>query len=132
MGRKAKSHNMTVSRGKTWAETFMYLDETTAAPVDLTGYTARMQIRTLTGRTGLTTTTTLVMELTTADGRLIITPLTGQIDLMVSAIDTALLSPLNKRIRYVYELELVDPTESPEIVIPFLTGRISVYPEVSR
>lgn len=134
MARKAKSHNMTVSRGKTWGETFMYLDETTAEPVDLTDYTARMQIRTLAGRTGLTTTETLIMELlsTGIAPRLFITPLTGQVDLLVSAEDSLLLNPLNKRIKYVYDLELVDSGVSPEVVIPFLTGRISVRPEITR
>jgi len=134
MGRKAAVYNITVTRGSTWTESFTYTDDA-GLPIDLTNYGARMQVRTLPGRYGTTTTETLVMELLSTGGspRLFVTPLTGQVDLSVSAADTAaILCPLNKRIRYVYGLELVDSSVSPEVVIPFLTGRISVRPEISR
>lgn len=131
MGRKASVYNMSLTRGSTWNESFTYTDEA-GVPIPLTGYTARMQIRTLAGRTGLTTATTLIMDLTTENDRLTITELDGKVDIDVSSVDTLLLSPLNKRVRYVYGLELVDASVSPEIVIPFLTGRISVYPEIPR
>ena len=132
MGRKASVYSLSLTRGSTWTESFVFSDDETGLPVDLTGFTARMHIRTLAGRYGLSTADTLVMELTTANGRLVITPADGQIDLVVSATDTALLSPLNKRVRYVYGLELVNAAVSPNVVIPFLTGRVSVSPEIIR
>lgn len=132
MSRKASLYSMTVTRGSTWTETFRFQDDVTGAPVDLTGYSARMQVRTFAGRQGLTTSETLVMELTTANERLVIVPAEGVINIHVSAEETELLSPLNVRERYVYALELVNVAENPEVVIPFLTGKINVRPEITR
>lgn len=131
MGRKAKIHNMVVTRGSTWTDTFYYLDEDTGAPILLTGYKARMQIRTFAGRQGISTTETLVMELDDAQG-LTVTAVEGKVSLLVSAIDTVLLSPANKRARLAYSIELYADGVSPEIVIPFITGRIRVLPEITR
>jgi hypothetical protein len=133
MGRKASVYSMSLVRGSTWREAFVYKDEA-GLPFDLTNFTARMQIRKLAGRTGLTTNETLVMELLSTGGspKIFLTPGTGQIDLLVSAADTVALSPLNIPVRHVYELELVDNNTSPATVIPFLTGRIRVRPEINR
>ncbi len=133
MGRKASTYSMSLTRGSTWTESFTYTDAA-GDPIDLTGFVARMQIRTLAGRTGLSTADTLVMELASDGGspRLFITPAEGKIDLVVAAADTASLSPLNQPIRHVYELELVDTNTTPNTIIPFLAGRVRVRPEIIR
>lgn len=63
------------------------------SPVNLTGYTAKMQIRPDYG------SATLLLELSTANGRISITPLTGTISLSVSTVDINLidLSSLTRR-----------------------------------
>ena len=131
MGNKATKKNMSVTRGSTWGDRWYYTDDNDD-PIDLTGYTARMQIRTVAGRYGTSTAATLIAELTTANSGLVIEELAGAVDIYMSAVDTLTLSPENRRVRYYYSLELVDPTVSPTAVIPLLEGYINVYPETTR
>lgn len=134
MSRTPASYSMTVVRGSTWEDSFVYLQDDGVTPVDLTGYQARMQIRTLVGQFGTSTADTLVMELTTANGRLTITPAEGKVELKVSAADTVLLNPDNaKRVKHVYALELFRPAGvDPEYVIPLVQGKVTVLGEVVR
>lgn len=137
MSRTAASYSMQVTRGATWEDEFTYTEDDEVTPIDLTGYEARMQVRTLRGAYGLSTTDTLLMELLTtgeapklawdsaADGRLRI---------RVAAADTVALNPDNlKRVKLAYSLELYLPAGSePEYVIPLVQGSISVAGEVTR
>lgn len=134
MSRTPASYSMQVVRGATWEDEFTYTD-TAGAPIDLTGYEARMQVRTIAGQYGATTTTTLVLELSTANGQLSIpTPTDGQVLLAVSAEDTWLLNPSNaKKVKLVYSLELFVPAGvDPEYVIPLVKGSITVQGETTR
>lgn len=134
MSRTPASYSMTVVRGSTWEDSFVYLQDDGVTPVDLTGYQARMQIRSLAGQFGTSTADTLVMELTTDNGRLTITPAEGKVALKVSATDTVLLNPDNaKKVKHVYALELFRPAGAgPEYVIPLVQGKITVQGEVVR
>jgi hypothetical protein len=87
-------------------------------PVDLTGYTARMQIR------PTLTSTTIIQELTTANGGVVIDNALKTITLLISASQTTVLNFSTA----VYSLELVAGTE----VVPFCGGNVTLVPEVTR
>lgn len=88
---------------------------------DLTGFTARMQVR------SVVASTTILMEATTGNGRIAITaPLTGVVAVTVGADITA---ALNWTVAY-YDLEVVaaDPTNVSRIA----EGYASLSKEVTR
>lgn len=134
MSRTPASYGLQVVRGATWEDTFDYADDA-GVPIDLTGYSARMQVRTMAGQYGTSTDDTLVLELTTANGMLSIDdPTDGRVTLKVPAEDTLALNPGNvRKARLAYSLELFMPAgASPEYVIPLVRGTISVQGETTR
>lgn len=88
-------------------------------PVDLTGYTARMQLR------SKLEDTVVLHEMTTENGGILINNTSKTISLLISASNTANFTFTNA----VYSLELVS---SGGEVTPFLYGSVSVYKEVTR
>ena len=86
-------------------------------PVDLTGYTAKMQARDSYGAI-----CTAVVDITTENGGITLDS-SGNIDLLVSATETATLHAKD----YVYDLELVTGT----IVYRVIEGKFIVTPEVT-
>ena len=127
-------YNMRVQRGASWEDTFAYTDADGVA-INLTGYKARMQVRTLVGRYGTTTASTLLLELNSTNGKLVIdTPATaGTLTLAATPADTQTLSPLNKaRVRLAYSIELYNDGVSPEHVIPLAHGVVTVLGENTR
>jgi hypothetical protein len=87
--------------------------------VDLTGCTARMQVR------ETVTSTVLLLDLTTANGRIIITPLTSKIQILVDVITTTALLTLGG----VYDLEIVFPDTT---VTRLVEGKLAFIDEVTR
>lgn len=135
MSRTPASYPLQVVRGSTWEDVFIYTGPDKVTPIDLTGYSARMQVRTLAGQYGTSTDDTLVMELTTDNGRLYWdTETTGTLRILVPASDTTALNPGNaKKVGLAYSIELFIPAgASPEYVIPLVAGKISVRGEVTR
>jgi hypothetical protein len=88
-------------------------------PVDLTGYTARMQIR------SNVTASAVLMELTVGNGRIIIDGPEGIIRLYVSHTDTTAITWKAG----VFDLELVEPGGD---VVRLIQGTIRCSPEVTR
>ncbi len=88
-------------------------------PVDLTGFTARMQIR------AKLEDTVVIHELTTENAGIVLDNVAKTIELYISATNTALFT-FNTA---VYSLELVS---SGGIVTPFFNGTISLVREVTR
>ena len=88
-------------------------------PLNLTGYTALMQIR-----SSLDEGSTLYMTLSQANGRITITPLAGTIDLLITAADTAVL-PWSEAY---YDLIITAPDTT---VTRLLEGKITVSQGVS-
>lgn len=134
MSRTPANYSMTWVRGATVEDEFTYTDAAGAA-IDLTGYEARMQVRTVAGQYGLTTATTLMLELTTANELLEWdTAETGRLRIVVPPEDHADLNPTNlKRVKYVYALEVYIPAGvEPEYVIPLVQGNITVLGEITR
>ncbi len=87
-------------------------------PVDLAGFTARMQIR------ARLDDTAIIKELTTENGLIVINNTTKTIGLNISATDTAAFSFQTA----VYSLELVNGV----VVTPFANGTITLIREVTR
>lgn len=87
-------------------------------PVDLAGFTARMQIR------QKLEDSTVIKELTTENGGITINNTTKTISLNISATDTAAFSFQTA----VYSLELVNGA----IVTPFANGSMTLVKEVTR
>lgn len=113
-------YDMLCEQGATFTRTLTWSGED-GDPVNLTGYTARMQVR----KTVADTDT--ILELTTENGRIAFgSPLSaGKIELTISAADTAALDP----IKAVYDLEMVSPTGK---VVRLLQGKFTVSAEVTR
>jgi hypothetical protein len=112
--------DLTIEQGATFRHQLQVKqgDGTGAPAADLTGYTARMQIRTEVGSPNI------LISLTTENGRITITPLTGLIDLQISATDTAALAFEVAA----YDLELV----SAGVVTRLVQGKVKLSPEVTR
>ena len=95
------------------------LKNANGTPLNLTGYTAHMQLR------ASYTSPQVIVELTTENGRLVITPLTGLVTLLLSAATTAALVAKT----YVYDLEIVSASG---FVTRMLQGEAVISPEVTR
>lgn len=114
----ADVHNFTIEQGVTLEKSIVWSDDE-QEPIDLTGFTARMQVRST-----ITAPTTLV-ELTTENDGITLGGVTGEILLTQEADDTAAYSWVTG----VYDLELVSAAGK---VTRLLKGTITVDPEVTR
>jgi len=114
----AGTYDMVVDQGATLSRTVTWKDST-KTPINLTGYSARMQVR------ASVTSAATVIELTTANSRIALGGAAGTVTLTVSATDTAAL-PAG---RYVYDLELVSAAG---VVNRLIMGNFVVRAEVTR
>lgn len=112
----AAEYNIYCDQGSTLSLTLTYKDST-EAPVNLTGYTARMQVR-----TSYNATDTL-LNLTNGSG-LTLGGSAGTIAVSVSATTTATLPTGN----FVYDLEIVQGST----VTKLIRGAFRVRPEVTK
>jgi hypothetical protein len=87
-------------------------------PMNLTGYTAKLQVR------SLPSDPDAVLTLTTENGGITITPLTGFIAVTATATQTGAIDEGT----YVYDIELVNGS----IVTRLAQGQVVVSPEVTR
>jgi hypothetical protein len=105
--------DLLIEKGATFRRSLVWKQGDIA--VDLTGYTARMQLRTTQGA--------VVLELTTENGRIVLqTP--GRIDLYISAVDTTNLVGVNAK----YDLEMVCGEE----VVRLVQGTVTLSSEVTK
>lgn len=91
------------------------------APTNLTGYTARMQIRITRG------SDTTVFELTTENGGITLTAADGGIHLLISDTDTAAFDFDNA----VYDLELINTSGNGDVT-RVAEGTVKLHKEVTR
>lgn len=138
MSRTPASLSIPVVRGSTWEDAVDYTDAA-GAPIDLTGYEARMQVWDEDSGYDLAATPLMELLTTGATPRLFIeTPPGGtvpsRVRVHVEAADTVVLNPDNERkIKRLYGIELFKPAGvGPEYVVPFLKGKIPVYGELVR
>lgn len=112
----AGKYDITIDQGSVFDIPMTYRDAA-GAPVDMTSWTARMQVR------KTAASPTLVVELTTANSR--ITLGNGSLSLHMADTVTATLTPGD----YVYQLEL-DPGGGN--AFRFLEGKCTISAEVTR
>jgi hypothetical protein len=110
-------HDLCIPAGASFSRVIRWKAD--GANVNLTGYSARMQIR----PTAASATTTL--SLTTENNRIALGGVAGTITLSISATDTAAITAG----RYVYDLELVS---AGGIVTRLLQGVVTVSANVTR
>lgn len=106
---------LTIYQGATWNSQFQWFNDD-ATPIDLTGYTGRMQLR------RVITDASPAFELTTANGRMTLDA-QGRVNVTISATDTATLSG-----EYVFDCEVI----SGAVVTRLVRGTITVISEVTR
>jgi hypothetical protein len=128
----AGKYNFTIEQGATLDFEIRYTDSN-SVPVDLTGYTARMQIRqkkeSTTPYISLSSTlnsygTGLNMSGSAGDK----SPVSGSIGVYIAAVDSALLNFS----RAVYDLEIVSGSGDNAVVTRLLEGKIKLSKEVTR
>jgi len=110
-------YHFSMEQGSTFSRSITYKNSSGDA-IDLSGYTARMQLR-----KNIEDAAPLI-ELTTENGRIAITGSTGTIVLTISAADTASLNPVEG----VYDLELV----SGSTIEKLIAGTFTIKREVTR
>jgi hypothetical protein len=114
--------NLEVDAGTTYQVTFNCKQADGITPMDLTGWTARMQVRTAYGAPG-----TPQFEFTSAGGDLVITPLLGKIVLTINPTDTdPITAPSTGRVFY-YDLEIVNGA----VVYKPFKGTFTLYPQIT-
>jgi len=110
-----------IVQGKTWNAKFRYLSRCSSgrkpAPIDLSGYTARMVIRECKDDSAL------LLDLTTENGGITLSA-SGLIELEATATQTSNLTAGDG----VYEIELYTGSD----VIGFATGKAKIYQEIIR
>lgn len=109
---------LTIDQGSTW-RAILTAKGSDRVPIDLTGYTARMQVR------PSIPSATVLANLTTENGGIEIEPLAGEITLMLTDEQTAALPSGT----WVYDLELVSAGGE---VTRTIEGGFVVRPEVTR
>jgi len=114
----AANNNFVIDQGADWFITVVYKDSAGTA-IDLTGYTAALQIR----DTYADSTTDL--SLTSPSGGITITAATGTIAVTATAAQTGAIAAGN----YVYDLEI---TSAAGVVTRLVQGKISLSPQVTR
>ena len=115
----ATAQNLTIDQGADWYVNFTYYtDATQTTPVNLTGYTAALQLR------SEPYDSTSALSLATGSG-ITITGATGFIAVHATASQTGAIQSGY----YYYDLEITSPTG---IVTRLVQGQITVTPQVTR
>ena len=118
-------HHLTCDQGATFRKTITMKQSNGTTAVDLTGYSARMKIKTEFGGT-------LIKSLTSATGQGLTVggsagaPTNGEIDILISATDT---TALDANVIGVYDLEIAS---SGGVVDRVLQGKFMITPEVTN
>lgn len=113
----AVSYNVTIDQGATWYLNVEY-DNPNGTPVNLTGYTAALQLR------SLPESATAVLSLSTGLG-ITITGATGLVAISATATQTRAIDEGT----YYYDLEITSPAG---VVTRLVQGQAVVTPEVTR
>jgi len=114
----AARRNIIIEQGATFTYNLIYKDSE-GTPVNLTGYTARMQVR-----KNVNSSDTL-LDLNTENGAIVLGGSAGTIDITASATETA---SINSKIG-AYDLEI---ESSSGVVKRLVEGDVTINPEVTR
>jgi hypothetical protein len=115
----AVSYNTVIDQGADWYLTVTY-ENPNGTPINITSYTAALQLR------SLPSDPTAVLTLTTSSG-ITITGATGVIEIHATATQTRAIDEGN----YYYDLEISSPT-TPSVVTRLVQGQVVVSAEVTR
>jgi hypothetical protein len=110
-------YNTTIDQGSVWSVVLVYTDSNDT-PVNLTGYTAAMQLR------QNYNSDTAALTLTTTNGGITIVGATGTITITATATQTGNLDPGF----YVYDLELTSGANISRLI----QGQLTVAEQVTR
>lgn len=113
---------LTIYQGATFRKRLRWSDKATSTPIDLTGCTARMQVR------AEKESPTALLSLSTENGGIALGGAAGTVDLYVGATATAAITWESG----LFDLEVVHPGALPDDVTRLAEGSISVSPEVTR
>ena len=114
--------NYIIYQGALFEEPFEWFQSDGVTPINMTGWTARMQVR------ATIDATEKLIELTTENGGIIVSDAAnGQFKLYIDAVATAALTPIKNA---VYDLE-IDPNDD-SAIIRLLEGNITIKGEVTR
>lgn len=114
----AATYNVEINQGANWFFNITY-EQPAGTPVNLTGYTAACQLR------SLPQDPTAVLTLTTANGGITITANIGKVALSATAIQTG---AIDEGV-YVYDVEITSPTS---VVTRLAQGQAVVTAQVTR
>lgn len=115
----AANHNFTIEQGTTFSKTFIWKTGAGNQVVDITDFTARMQIR------EKITSPAAILSATTANSKLAITGDEGKVTLTISATETGAFAFTTA----LYDLELTSPDNE---VTRLVQGTITLSPRVTR
>lgn len=115
----AGKYNFLCEQGATFSPSITWTLDDGTTPINLSGYSARMQVR------EEFDSTTYQISLTTENGRITLGGATGTIDLLITDEDTTLLTAGT----YKYDIELVSPLGT---VVRLLKGNFKVDPEITK
>jgi hypothetical protein len=116
----ATAQNLTIDQGADWYVNFTYYTDTTqTTPVNLTGYTAALQLR------SEPYDATAALSLSSPSNGIVITGATGFIAVHATAAQTGAI----QEGYYYYDLEI---TSSTGIVTRLIQGQILLSPQVTR
>lgn len=110
--------NLVIKKGATFKKSMLYQDKDGNA-IDLTGFTAEMQIRTGYGEEPIIST------LTTENGKIILGGVLGSVDLLIGKEETKTFPVAAKDI---YDLELLSPADE---VIRLIEGNVMITDNVT-
>lgn len=116
----ATKFNIDIIRGSRYLKGFTYVDSS-KTPIDITGLDARMHIR------RRDSSPAFDLELTTGNGRITTVPASGEINIVLTALETDTLT-INSG---VYDLELYDAGDL-DIVDTILEGAVTIREAVTR
>jgi hypothetical protein len=113
-------YNVTIDQGADWFLNVTY-ENPNGTAVNLTGYTAALQLR------SLPNSPSAVLTLTTANAGIAITGATGLVSIRATATQTGLIDEGD----YVYDLEITAPAPG-SVVTRLIQGQATVSAQVTR
>lgn len=114
----AAIYNLEIEQGVSFKESFVLRDSDNQL-MDLTGYTARMQIR------PYVSSELVLIDATSENAMIVISPTLGKVEIQLTPAQTELLTFTKS----VYDMELVSPSSE---VIRLVQGVVLVSPQVTR
>lgn len=114
----AAVYNFEIEQGTSLEKSVVWKDST-GTPVNLTGFTARLQVR------ENADSDEVLLELSTANSKIVITPLLGKSTLKFSPVDTSGSSWTKGK----YDLELTSPAGA---VTRIIKGKVTLSKEITR